>query len=164
MRLKLDLCGIDTQLKITDYHFTRKNEDPYDNWCDVEMSLVSRQVNVHPGGSILMSDEVLEICNILEEVLIGNRDEEFSLDFIEPDLKLKFYPTKDIDHAFCELVINLWGSDGSLSANSLSVGLDKDDLMAMWTYLKYVTKQIQKDDPSIKELIDKGNILPEYAI
>ena len=162
MRLRLELCDIDTQLKIKGWHITRKNEDIYDNWCCVEISLVSRQINIHHDGSILMSDEVSEICDAPEELLNGKTDTEFSVDFIEPDLNFKFYPAEKIENTFGELKINLWGK-GVLSGNSLTVTLYKNDLFDLRTYLKYVTKRISKDDPTITELINKGVFLPEYA-
>ena len=59
MRLRLNLCDVDMQLKINDWSKPDFEEEWNDNWCDVELKFQSKYLNYDPSGELLMSSDVL---------------------------------------------------------------------------------------------------------
>jgi len=62
----------------------------------------------------------------------------------------------DID---AEFRVSFW--NGGLTANYLSLCMDRGDILAFIAYLKVVTKRVSKTDDSVQELLKNG-ILLEY--
>ena len=76
------------------FYILRKNafkKDPYDKWCRVYINIKNKFINYTVSDEILLEFEVLEIIKYIELLLTKNLKEDISLDFIEPDLKLKFF-------------------------------------------------------------------------
>lgn len=175
MRLRLNLCDVEVQLKINDWHRSETNEDWDDNWCDVELSLNSNYINYDPSGEILMSAEVMHLKKILAKLLDGTLTEDCEVGFAEPDMEFQLrvakrlydipgkvtyrngYVDVDIDADF---VIHFWCADG-LGANIFSMNMDRTEINALHTYLKYVIGEIGADDIEISKLVESGMILQE---
>ena len=52
MRLRLNLCDVDVQLKINGWCESNPDEEMGDNWCDVKLSLNSKYLNYDPSGEM----------------------------------------------------------------------------------------------------------------
>ena len=175
MRLRLNLCDVDVQLKIKNWHRPVRVEDWDEDWCDVELTLASRYLNYSPSSGILMCGEVLGLCGSLEELLSGELKEDTHIWFAEPDLEFNLrvakqlydisgkvichddYKDADIDG---DWIINFWCADG-LGDNSFKMGLSRTDLEAICNYLKYVVGRCSCDDSSIAAMLKNGTMLPE---
>jgi hypothetical protein len=175
MRLRLNLCDVDLQLKISGWRESENKEDWDDNWCYVELTLNSQYINYSPSGEILMSREVLWLKEVLHKLISGELERDYSLEFTEPDLQFdlriakrlynipgkiifpKEYQDVDIDG---DLIINFWCSDG-LGCNTFSMGLDRSDLTNFYNYLRLVTNEIGRDDLLIRQMLENGKLLPE---
>ena len=175
MRLRLNLCDVDAQLKINNWHKPTINEDRDDNWCDVELSFASKYLNYSPSGELLMSGEVLYLCISLEQLLSGELKEDTHIRFAEPDIEFNLrvakrlydipgkvvyrngYKDVDIDG---DWIINFWCTDG-LGDNSFRMGLSRADLEAICNYLKFIVGRCNCDDLPILDMLKKGIMLPE---
>ncbi len=155
IRLKLDVLNI--QLKIKGWHICADNEDPYDNWCSIELYL-SELMDYNLESAVMTSDEVSELSDLIDRFLNGELNDTVRLDFLEPDFEFVFLPSDSDSDA--QWIIHFWS--GALSDTFLTIGLEKDDLFALQIYLKLITKQITKSDPIVSEYIEKGILLPEY--
>ena len=178
MRLRLNLCDVDVQIKISGWQGMDPDEDLGDwwgDWCNVELSFHSKYLNYSPNEEILMASEVQYLCDDLEALLDGSLPGDEHLGFVEPDMEFdlrvakRLYDIpghvtyrngyKDVD-VFAEWTINFWCSDG-LGANSFKMGLDRNDLQNICNYLRYVIGRIGKDAPEIVDMLEKGTLLPE---
>lgn len=172
MRLRLNICGVDVQLKITGWHKTetaKTMEEWKDYWCQVELSLHSDYLNYNLDGELLMSEEVDSLERVLGELLDGKLEEDCTVEFAEPDLQFDLHVAKrkplydnksmdlDIDADF---VIQFWDADG-LGSNTFRMYMNRAEMEAFYTYLSYVTGKIAPDDEGIVSFIEKGMILPE---
>lgn len=160
MRLRLHIAGIDFQLKVCGWHVTGEHEDYYDNWCSIELNL-SGTVNLNLDGSMLMSDEISELCSAMEKSCRGLLADTLNLDFLEPDFVLVLYAgEKRKPDLVGKWIINLEYT-GYPAGTYLSVGLSERDVSAMCLYLKLVTKQLKADDHAVVKLKQEGKLLPE---
>lgn len=71
VRLRLNLCDVDVQLKINGWRESNPDEEMGDNWCDVKLSLNSKYLNYDPSGEMLTSGEILDLEEILGQLLEG---------------------------------------------------------------------------------------------
>lgn len=175
MRLRLNLCDVDVQLKIIGWKESKTRAEWDDNWCDVELFIHSDYIHYDPSGEIIMSAEVLWLRDILKKLIANELEEDCSIEFVEPDLQFDLriakrlysvpgkvlypegYHDVDIDG---HMIIHFWCKDG-LGSNSFSMGLDREDLTNIYNYLRYVTDEIKSDDAVIVEMLKKGSMLPE---
>lgn len=171
--LKLNLDGIKLLFKIAGYG--RKTGDWCDEWCDVEVSIIADNwLHYTQSGELLLACEVRDLLAQFEDLISNKILEPKELEFVEPDFTIKLNPQKDLRndlahpyvaevHEFvdidAEFKVFFW--DDVLTANYLSLCLDREDILAFVTYLKLVTKQINKDDPEAHALMKNGYIL-EY--
>ncbi len=175
MRLRLNLCDVDVQLKINGWRESNPDEEMGDNWCDVKLSLNSKYLNYDPSGEMLTSGEILYLEEILGQLLDGTLEEDCTVNFIEPDLQFNLrvakrlydvpgkmlyrngYVDADIEADF---VIRFWCS-GVLGTNTFKMYMERQEINALYTYLRFVTGKIALDDTDIVSLIQKGMLLPE---
>lgn len=175
MRLRLNLCDVDMQLKIRGWKAPILGEDWDFRWTDLELFLHSNYLNYDRGGELFMSAEVSDLCSALGELLVGKMEKDCSMSFVEPDIQFRFYTAKrlysipgkvvyrngyeDVD---CQLnmYINFWCA-GGLGSNSFKMVLGRQEIEAFYIYLKTVVGEITEDAPIIKELMKKGMLLPE---
>jgi len=175
MRLRLNLCDVDVQLKINNWRKSESLEEWDDNWCDVALSLTSKYLNYDPSGEILMSGEVVYLESMLERLLNGTLEEDCTVIFAEPDLQFDLrvakrlydvpgkiayrngYVDVDID---ADLIIHFWCTDG-LGANTFRMNMDRSELETLHLYLQIVTGKINANDEKIITMVEKGLMLPE---
>lgn len=175
MRLRLNLCDVDVQLKINGWCESNPDEEMGDNWCDVKLSLNSKYLNYDPSGEMLTSGEILDLEEILGQLLEGTLEKDCTVKFIEPDLQFNLRIAKrlydvpgkiiyrngyvDVDIE-ADFVIHFWCSWG-LGTNAFNMYMDRQEINALYTYLRFVTGKIALDDTDIVSLIQKGMLLPE---
>lgn len=175
MRLRLNLSDVDVQIKINGWISENDTEDLDDAWCEVELSVNGHFINYVQNGELLRSCEVSWIRDTLADVFGGKQTDDQYLRFAEPDVELAIRPAKrlysipgkvvyrngymDVE-ASGELIINFWCS-GGLGANSLKMGLGREDLFALYTYLGIVTKIDSKESGLVTSFIEAGIFLPE---
>lgn len=174
MWLKLNLDGIKLYFNIKGY---RQSTDANwtDEWCGVELSVQSENwLNYSQSGELLLACEVEEILSLLEDLIEDRISEPREIEFIEPDFKFILNPKKDLSQdprytyikPGCEIVdidaelkVCFW--NGGLTANYMSLCMDREDILAFIIYLKIITKQISKANEFVQELLKKGTLL-EY--
>lgn len=175
VRLRLNLCDVDVQLKINGWRESNPDEEMGDNWCDVKLSLNSKYLNYDPSGEMLTSGEILDLEEILGQLLEGTLEKDCTVKFIEPDLQFNLRIAKrlydvpgkiiyrngyvDVDIE-ADFVIHFWFSWG-LESNAFNMYMDRQEINALYTYLRFVTGKIALDDTDIVSLIQKGMLLPE---
>ena len=175
MRLRLDLCDVDMQLKIRNWKAPISEEDWSADWTHAELSLHSSYLNYDCDGELFLSDEVSDLCCALDALLSGTMKQDFCLRFAEPDIEFDFRVAKrlysipgkiiyrngyeDVD-IYLDMHINFW-CHGGLGSNTFTMVLDRQEIEAFCVYLKIVTNQLSEDDPIVKELLRKGLLLPE---
>ncbi len=174
MWLKLNLDGIKLYFKISGYKKT--NPEKWDDeWCGVELTIQSENwLNYSQSGGLLLACEVEEILSLLEDLIDDRISEQKEVEFIEPDFKFILNPKKDLRENSrytyvkpgCEIIdidvefrVSFW--NGGLTANYLSLCMDRSDILVFITYLKTVTNQISKTDVSVQDMLKNGTLL-EY--
>ena len=172
MWLKLDLDGIKLCFKVTGYKkSTNSNWD--DEWCRVQLNVQSENwLNYSQSGELLLACEVEEVLSLFEDLVEDKIPESREVEFIEPDLRFVLNPKKDLrdDPQYmyvkpgyeivdidAEFRVSFW-NDG-LTANYLSLGMGREDIMAFIIYLRVITKRISKTDDNAQQLIKKGILL-----
>lgn len=175
MRLRLNLCDVDVQLKISGWSKSNTLNEWDDNWCNVELSIMGQYINYEPHGEILMSAEVVHLSHMLSDLLGGELKENAKVEFVEPDLQFDLRVRKrlysipeqitykngfiDIDIEV-DMVINFWYS-GRLGTNRFIMNMNREEIEALNIYLKYVMGEIDIEDERIVSFIDEGMLLPE---
>lgn len=175
VRLRLDLCDVDMQLKIWNWKDFNSDEAWYDSWTDSELSLHSTYLNYDREGELFMCDEVSDLRSAMDQLLSGKMEKDCSMEFAEPDIEFAFraakrlysmpgkviYPNgyEDVD-IYVDMIINFWCKNG-LGSNAFSMVLDRQKIEAFCVYLKIVVGELTEDAPIVKELMQKGMLLPE---
>ena len=171
MWFHLDLDGIEFHFRISQYK--KSIQEIWDEqWCKIDLTLQSGNwLNYEISSDILLSCEVEELRNKLLELLSNKIHSQEELEFIEPDLSFILHPQKDLTlspkysyvapgHEIADIDadirIHLW--NGGLTANYISLCLDREDIEALCYYLDLVTKQIKLDHPNIKKMLDNDII------
>lgn len=166
MRLKLDIDGISFYLKITGYRKT--SDSNWDEaWCNVEACLQNEYLNYYFGSEILLCSEIDTLEKYLSDLLNNKMTEETILECIEPDFEFICEPkTVENDYSgdiLLFIVINLW-EKGCLTANSIHLTLDRQDIQQLYTYLLYIKQVIDRTDERIMSLIKREILLPTYEL
>ena len=160
MRLRLNIEDVDVQLKISRW---RKRTTPAscdDNWTMTELFLQSNYLKYNINGEILTSDEVEDLIHTLSQFLSGELSQQYSVEFIEPDLEFTLYSAEkevDIDMDF---IIHFW-ANGALSSNRFSMTFGFKEIEALFIYLQTVTGALNSNDTSVQQLMCMGILLPE---
>ena len=171
MWLNLNLDGIKLYFKVSGYH--KSGEKWYDEWCSVEFTLQSDNwLNYTQAGELLLACEIEELESAFTDLLQDKISNISNLEFIEPDMKFVLEPKRDLrdDPRYtyvkpgCEIVditahmhISFW--DGGLTANYLSLALDRDEILMFATYLKLIMGRINLDDLTVQEMLKKRILL-----
>lgn len=172
MELKLNLGGITLRLSIDNYVPTDESNWDYE-WCLVELSLVGRFINYRIRSAILLSSEVDILELRLNELLADQIIEITTLEFIEPELKFKFFPKRDlrkdpgiicvkpgyeIEDIAMSLGVAFWDDDGALTKNTLNLMFYREEIEYLSTYLGLVKGSLDKDNPSVQRLVQQDVI------
>lgn len=173
MWFKLDLCGIDMILRIKGYEPSTKEKWDY-QWCDVDFSFVGDSwLNYQrDNDEVLLSCEVEELAQSLDDLLSDKLSEVKTIECIEPDFNFILHPKRDlrddpkytyvqkgyeIADIYMEMKIFFWHE--GLTDNHLSVTFDRTDIQYLRNYLFLIIGKLKKDDKCIVEMIEKEVIL-----
>ena len=172
MWLKLDLDGINFQLKITNYTQHEDRSEYPEDWCNVSMKYQSGEWldYVVDRQQLLLSDEVDDLQSALSRFLNDEFMNAEVLGFAEPDIKFILYPKRDvrddpnllyispeanpIQDILMDLRVSFW--NGGLTANYLSLCMDREDIEMLHKYLMLVTEKIDVDSEDIQKMISGG--------
>lgn len=169
MRLKLDLCGIEMNLRIKQYE--KADKDNWDcQWCRIDCLFHSKSwLNYQiTNDEILLSCEVEELAKVLDDLLNDKLLNKTTLDFIEPDFNFILYPKRhvhtlkgyEIGDISMEMEVFFW--NGVLTENHLSLTFYREDIQYLKNYLLLVMGELQQNDSEIMDMISNGILLPEY--
>ncbi|MGM9612563.1 MAG: hypothetical protein ACI3XZ_03565 [Butyricicoccus sp.] len=172
MWLKLNLDGIKLYFNIKGYRKS-SNSNWDDEWCGVELNVLSENwLNYSQSGELLLACEVEEILLLFEDLVEDRILEPREIEFIEPDFKFALHPQKNLmqDSSYiyvrpgheivdidAEFKVFFW--DGCLTANYLSLCMDREDILDFITYLKVITNQISETDEHVQVLLKKETLL-----
>lgn len=171
MWLQLDLEGIDFRFRIKNYQKSVL-EGWEEQWCDVDLSLRGgKWLNYQTSSELLLACEVEALRDRISDLLEDKITATKELEFIEPDLTLVLHPKRDrredpkctyvapgyeIADIYAEFQVHFW--NGALTENYLSLCFCRDDLEYFLTYLRLITHEIPKDDPTVRTLLAAGMI------
>ena len=172
MWLKLDLSGINLSMQIRNYR--KVPEDDWDStWCKTDFAFVSEEwLNYRKDNDeVFLAREIEDLAKSLDDLLNDRLNASTEFNCIEPDFNFILNPKKDLRldpkvlyvRPGCEIVdidmewkISFW-HDG-LTANYLSVTLDRTDIESLLLYLRLVMGEVKENAPEIKALMSKGII------
>lgn len=170
--LRLDLDGIIVQLKIERYE--RSNRDRWDEqWCKVSFSFCSDDWlhYAKDDDEVFLSCEIEELAENLQKLMRDEFAELVEMECIEPDFSFSFYPKKDLRNdphysyvregfeivdISMEWKVAFW-HDG-LTANWLTVTLDRSDMEHLLNYLLLVMGEKDESSPEIAQMIKDGQL------
>lgn len=159
MEFKLNACGIDIVLKITQYH-KPEDEDDY-SFCNCSYSFSSgKWLNYSKNNDEIIACFELEyLIEKLQALLDDKLKRDESIELIEPDFSFDLKTKRDLrkdksyeyiaegfeieDVSLC-WNIHLWDEDGGLTDNFLSICLYRKDIEKLLEYLKKVKSCAQK--------------------
>lgn len=169
MWLKIDLDGINFQLEITNYTQLEDRSDYPEEWCNVSMKYQSGEWldYVVDRQQLLLSDEVDDLQSALSRFLNDEFMNAEVLGFAEPDIEFILYPKRDVRadpnllyispdadpilDILMDLRVSFW--NGGLTANYLSLCMDREDIEMLHKYLMLVTEKMDVDSKDIQKMI-----------
>ena len=175
MRLRLDMCDVDFQLKIKDWSKPKSGNFEDDRWSVVEFCLKGKYIEYSLDSEIMLCSEVMDLCDALGALLDNKISEDCKVRFVEPDFEFYLYTAKrlydipgevlyrdgfeDVDICM-QMIVRFW-FHGILGSNYFTMAFERNEIEALYTYLCMVTGKIKKDDKKIKKMLKDGLILPE---
>lgn len=176
MWFKLNLNGIVMNLRIKGYEPSEKEKWDY-QWCDVDFSFVGESwLNYQrDNDEVLLSCEVEELAQALDDLLADRLLEVKTIECIEPDFNFILHPKRDLRNdpkytyiqkgyeiadIYMDMKIFFWNE--GLTDNFLSITFDRTDLQYLRDYLLLIIGKMDKENSAIKEMVSKGILLPEY--
>ncbi len=172
MRLKMDLDGIAVELQIQQY--TKRNArtgDECDYWCKVSFSFFSEPwLNYKKENEeVFLSGEVDDLAQALDDLLNDRLSNPAEVEHIEPDFCFEFMPKEDLRNnprilyiqpgqeiadISMEWKVYFW-HDG-LTANYLTVAMDREDIINLRNYLFYIVGKYDETTPEIVKMKENG--------
>ena len=144
MWFEVNASGINIKLQVSGYRPT--NKDNWDSeWCKCDFSFSSGDwLNYHKeNDEILLCSEIEELESTLTMLLNGEINEDREISFIEPDFVFNISPIKNIQNLVLDIMtewkVYFW-HDG-LTANYLSITLNRDEIQKLRDYLSYIIKK-----------------------
>ena len=145
---------ITADIKITGWEPFESQDYKSVKWCKVSVSLQSWYLNYNNiEDETLDSAEVSITKDTFKAWLNGEFDKGKGLSFIEPDFELEFHI--DDNTRYIEYIIHFF-TDGVLIEGEYRNIIGKKSEEYIYTYLRYITQELNDYDLEIRELIDKG--------
>ena len=172
VQLKLNLGGVVLSLRIWGY--TKVNDDDWHSiWCKTDFAFKSGDwLNYHAeAAEVFLAYEIENLVGALDSLLNDRFKTPTEFNCVEPDFNFILNPKKDlrldpkvlyvktgyeIVDIDMEWKISFW-HDG-LTANYLSVTLDRSDIKSLLLYLRLVMGEVKESTPEIKALMNRGII------
>lgn len=167
MRLVLDLDGVRTEIGIEGYMPDLSlNINGEIGYCMTYFDLSSDYINYTINVPILRSSEVEYLKFELKNILEDKTKEEKEIAFANPTIMFNLQPSGDIvtntengEYLTCdcsgEMIIAIL-REGRLSSNEFRLFMVKDELRALYDYLRVVTHEIPVDDDLVYEYKKEG--------
>ena len=173
MKLRLDLAGIIVQLQIRKYDPELKG-DYCTGWCKTDFSFSSEPwLNyAQDDAEVFLSSEVADLYTALNQLLQDELTEEKMFECIEPDFNFILQPKFDVrnnpkvlyvkpGHEIVDITmewtVSFWNE--GLTANYLSVSLNREEIQHLCNYLGLVTGQLREADTVILNMINAGVLI-----
>lgn len=169
MTLKLDLDGIQVQLRITGYRPSSEG-DWTGEWCKTDFSFRSAPwLDYHQeGDEVFLCREVEELFDQLSLLLTDQLTEETELTLMEPDFTFQLHPKRDLRQDPCvtyiaptadpivdisaDWTVSFWHE--GLTGNYLSVALGREEISYLRNYLGLVLGRLSEAECAA--MIQKG--------
>ena len=168
MWFKMDLDGIIVELCIQQYvKKEARTADEYDHWCKVSFSFSSQPwLNYNKGNDeVFLSYEVDDLAKILDDLLNDRLSKPTTMELIEPDFCFELMPKEDLrnnprilyvqqGHEIADISMKwkvFFWHDG-LTANYLTVTLDRADIANLRNYLFLITGKYDEHTPEIMKM------------
>lgn len=149
MFFRIDIDGIDIQLRIKGYSASKKQSRD-SQWCNCDFVFRSSDwLNYHKeDNEVLLSCEVEELESELTNLLNGELNDIKEICCIEPDFVFTLYPKRDlrkdskyvyiqpgseIADIFMEWKVYFWHE--GLTDNFLTITFDRNDIICLRDYL-----------------------------
>lgn len=172
MWLRMDLDGITVELQIQQYSKQNaRTGDEYDYWCKVSFSFFSEPwLNYKKENEeVFLSCEVDDLAQALDDLLNDRLSKPAEVEHIEPDFCFELSPKEDLRNNSRILYIKpgqeiadismewkvFFWHDG-LTANHLTVTLDRENIINLKNYLFWVTGKYNETTPEIIEMKKSG--------
>ena len=154
LQLHLKDEEITADIKITGWEPFESKDYKSVKCCKVSVSLQSWYLNYNNiEDETLDSAEVSITKDTFKAWLNGEFDKGKGLSFIEPDFELEFHI--DDNTRYIEYIIHFF-TDGVLTEGEYRNIIGKKSEEYIYTYLRYITQELNDYDLEIRELIDKG--------
>lgn len=176
MRLRLDMCDVDFQLKIKGWEKHDPKHDYCSHWTEDEFSLKGKYIDYSFDSEVMLSDEVEYLRDVLGALLDGKLKEDGHVRFAEPDFefclsvakRLYDQPGKvvyrngymDIDISM-EMIIHFWYDDGGLGSNTFTMTFNRNEIRAFYAYLQLVTAKIDTNDAQAQQYLASGVLISD---
>ena len=144
MPLNFNIDGINVYLKINNYrHSNKENWDSL--WCNCDFMFNSGDwLNYHrENNEIILCSEIEELESTFTMLLNGEIVEDKEITLLEPDFVFQLYPQKASSNIISDILVDwrVYFWHGELTANYLSVTLDREEIIMLRDYLSNVIKK-----------------------
>jgi len=168
MQLRMDLNGIVVRLRITGYK-PCGHCDLVGEWCKVDYSFTADPwLNYHcEAAEVFSSSDIQCLADLTDRLLNDKLTEETCFECDEPDFAFTLSPKFDVrnnpnalyvasGHEILDIGmrwdVSFW-NEGCLTANHLSVYLERADIENLQNYLDLIMGKIGVHDPAIESMI-----------
>lgn len=172
MNLKFELDGITLVFKIKGYEKVLPEDYDY-YWTTTDFSLKSKFINIKVfDQELLLSRELDELVSNIRMLIEQNEVKHEEFVCTEPDFRFRFYPREEfnLDPSYSYVRKGYESKDfhmrweiffwhEGLTDNYLSLYLKREEVEALYTYLKFITGIIDINDEEIKKLIKKNYLI-----
>lgn len=159
-KMYLDLDGMEVEFAV--YGYAESPNGIYDSkWCCIDLKIVSTDViNYHTKSEMLLSIEIDELVNYINNFLLSEEKIRKEHTFYEPDLEFLF-------ECGCDTFGRVWRSaewkvflyvDG-YTTNCINMYLDEKDLVLLRDYLMLISGKKVIDSEDVTRWISMGNIV-----
>jgi len=170
MQLRMDLNGIVVRLRITGYK-PCGHCDFAGEWCKVDYSFTAEPwLNYHREAvEVFSSSDIQCLADLIDKLLNDKLTEETCFDCDEPDFEFTLSPKFDArnnpnvlyvapGHEILDIGMkwDVFFWNHGLTANHLSVYLNRVEIENLKNYLNLVMGEIEMHDPAIVSMIRNG--------
>lgn len=143
------------------------------SWCNANLVLKSYYLDYDRQGEFLERGDIPEIRDAIKALLDRTMEDDKEMRFTEPDLELTFSTEwtdysepgrviyKEGSHTFPPYLkwkVYFWNNSCVLSGHCFEFAFEEEDLKALYVYLRYITQEIDENNPAFRSLVSRGII------